>query len=228
MQYLLLLFVLALTLQACRCIRREKRLYRRTAWAMGLLVAVSMLVQELLLLHSGLLTWATGLPLHLCSLLGTLTLPMLLTSHPFLRSAALLLGMPGALLALIFPAIQPTSWPRLTALAFHTLHTGLFCAPLLPLAAGWRPRPTDALLAGLFLLLAGTAAMLVNPLTGGNYLFLAGPIAGTPLARLAQWGVWPYRVLLALLASLLLTAEALLLTVIPSEKPLRRSAKRET
>ena len=54
----------------------------------------------------------------------------------------------------------------------------------------------------------GGLAMLITPLTGGNYLFLARPVGGTPLALLAQWGIGPYRLLLALLAALVLAAEA--------------------
>lgn len=208
MQYIILLALLLRTGRACRRIRRDRGLYRRHAWTLGLIIASSMAVQEGVLLLSGMLDFATGLPLHLCSLLGVLTLPMLLGRSRILRSAALLVGVPGAALALIFPAVLTTPWPRLTAFAFHTLHAGLLCAPWLPIAGGWQPRPSDAGRAGLFLLTAAAAAMLVNPLTGGNYLFLAYPIAGTPLAWLGQWGLWPYRGLLAALAGSVLAAEA--------------------
>lgn len=216
MQYLILALMALWTRHACRCIRREPRLYRRHAWTLGLVIAAAMAVQEAILLLSGMLDWATGLPLHLCSLLGVLTLPMLLVEgrlpgkSRFLRSAALFVGIPGAALALLFPAVLATPWPHVTALAFHTLHAGLVCAPWLAIAGGWRPRPQDAWLAGLFLLMAGAAAMAVNPLTGGNYLFLAYPIAGTPLAWLGRWGIWPYRGILALLAGIVLACGALI------------------
>lgn len=193
---------------ACRRIRRDPRRYPFFAWVHGLLVLLSMLVQEGVLLFSGLLDWSNGLPLHLCSMMGLLTLPMLLARRRTLCSAALFLGMPGGVLALLFPAMLVTPWPTLTAAAFHTLHAGLVCAPWLPIARGWRPVPADALRAGLMLLTLGGLAMLLNPLTGGNYLFLARPVGGTPLALLAQWGIGPYRLLLAQLATLVLAAEA--------------------
>ncbi len=208
MQYLILAVLLIWTRRACLRIRRDKGLYCRHAWTLGLIIASSMAVQEGVLLLCGMLDFATGLPLHLCSLLGMLTLPMLLGRSRILRSAALMIGVPGAEMALIFPAVLTTPWPRLTAFAFHTLHAGLLCAPWLPIAGGWRPRPSDAGRAGIFLLMAAALAMLVNPLTGGNYLFLAYPIAGTPLAWLGQWGLWPYRGLLAALAGIVLAAEA--------------------
>ena len=192
-------------------IRTAERVYRRAAWGIGALIYGAMAVQEAVLLASGLLSWQTGLPLHLCSMMGLLTLPALLTRRAMLLNTAFFAGMPGAALALLFPAVLNTPWPRLTALAFHALHAGLLCTPLLPLARGWRPRSQGAAQAWLALLLAAGAAMLVNALTGGNYLFLAAPVPGTPLAWLAQWGILRYRLLLALLASTMLTAEAALL-----------------
>ena len=211
------LFILAgmlwWTCRACGRIRREPQRYARYAWFLSLTIYAAMLVQEGVLLRAGLLTWANGLPLHLCSLLGLLTPLTLLTRSRMLRSAAFFLGIPGAALALIFPAVLHTPWPRLTAAAFHTLHAGLFCAPWLARARGWRPVPADALRAGVFLVMAAALAMVVNPLTGGNYLFLAAPVPGTPLAWLGQWGIWPYRGLLAACAAFLLLLEAGLLCV---------------
>lgn len=214
MQYVILALLLCWTRRACRRIRRDPVRYRRYALALGGLIWLAMLIQEGVLLLCGLLDWASGLPLHLCSLLGVLTLPMLLGRSRLLRSAALFVGIPGAALAVIFPAVLQTPWPRVTAIAFHTLHAGLICAPWLPIAEDWRPLPADAARAGLFLLMAAGTAMLVNPLTGGNYLFLAHPIAGTPLAWLGQWGILPYRGWLALLAAALLGVEAGLIFVI--------------
>ena len=211
MQYMILCLMLLWTGLACRRIRKNPALYRPYAWGMGWLIGAAMLVQEGVLLFSGMLHWANGLPLHLCSLLGVVTLPMLLTRSRSLCSAALFIGVPGAFMALIFPAVLRTPWPGVTALAFHTLHASLVCAPWLVIAGGWQPVPTDAVRAGVFLLIAGLLAMLVNPLTGGNYLFMAYPIAGTPLAWLGQWGIWPYRILLGLLAGMVLAAEALIL-----------------
>lgn len=222
MQYVILVALLGWTAHACRCIRHDPRTYRRFARPLGLLIAGAMLLQEGVLLLSGMLTWATGLPLHLCSLMGVLTLPMLLTRQRTLCSAALFLGVPGAALALLFPAVLSTPWPLLTAAAFHTLHAGLVCAPLLPIAVGWRPVPADTLRAGSVLAAAGLLALLVNPLCGGNYLFLASPVAGTPLSWLGQWGLLPYRLLLSTLCVVVLAAEASIVALAcKGERPAR-------
>ncbi|MBR3763470.1 MAG: TIGR02206 family membrane protein [Clostridia bacterium] len=214
----LLLFLLLLPLccriRACRLggrFTRARQLYRLGAWLLGGMVLAAMAAQETILLLAGQLTWATALPLHLCSLMGLCTLPALLTRRETLLHALLLLGAPGAALALLFPAIMDTPWPRVTRLFFIIMHAGIFLAPLLPLSLGWRPRCRGACQAGVFLLTAGAVALPVNRLTGGNYLFLSGPVAGTPLILLHQWGWGSYLLLLAALAALLLTTEAVLM-----------------
>lgn len=217
---LMLLPLLLLTLHACRRIRfwqrmgmplAARRRYRIASAGLGGLILTAMAMQELLLLKAGLLTWQTGLPLHLCSLMGLLTLPMLWTRQPLLLNVSFFAGIPGAALALVFPAVVDTPWPRITALAFDALHAGLVCAPLLPMAMGWRPEPGGAHGAWWTLLLAACVVSFVNGVTGANYLFLAGPVDGTPLVFLARWGSRVYRLLLMMLTTLVLTAEAALL-----------------
>lgn len=185
-----------------------KRRYRCYAWLLGGTAALAMAVQETVLLAAGQLTWATGLPLHLCSLMGVLTLPALLTQNSWLLHTALYAGVPGSLLALVFPAVLETPWPLVTTLAFHVLHACTAAVPLLPLGMGWRPRPVGAAQAGAVLTMAACAAILVNRLTGGNYLFLSGAVAGTPLVWLAKWGMGWYRALLAGAAAAVLASEA--------------------
>lgn len=204
--------VLLLLLPLLQSIRRTRSLllYRLTAVILGGGIWLAMAAQEVILARAGQLTWATALPLHLCSLMGLMALPALLTRRGGLLHALFYVGAPGAMLALLFPAIADTPWPGWTAFFFHTMHAALVCAPLLPLLMGWKPRPEGALQAWLFLLAAGGVAMAVNTITGGNYLFLAGPAAGTPLVLLNQWGGTVYRLLLALLAAAVLAVEGML------------------
>ena len=187
---------------------RAMRLYRRGAWALGLAVYGAMAAQEGVLLASGMLNWRTGLPLHLCSMMGVLSLPMLVSGRRFLWHLSVYLGLPGAALALLFPAVLPTPWPRLTELSFYALHAGLTLAPLLPLCLGRRPSPVGALTSGGFLLVIGLVVIALNDRLGSNYLFVSWAVPGTPLDRLARWGLTGYRLSLAGLASLALAAEA--------------------
>jgi len=219
MQFALLIVLLAalgaglkriVFLRRCGFFPAAQRLYGRLAWCVGLTAWSAMAVQEAVLFFSRQLTWGNALPLHLCSLTGVLTLPMLLSRRPLLRHVSLYLGLPGALLAIAFPAVLPTPWPRLTETAFHLLHCMVALAPLLPLSLGLYPKPSGAAWAGLFLMVHGLCALGVNALTGGNYLFLSLPAAGTPLAALAASGLAAYRLLLALLAFAVLALEALI------------------
>lgn len=195
-------------LRRCGCLAPARRLYRRTAWCLGLTAYAAMAAQELILLSDGLLRLSNALPLHLCSLMGLLTLPMLLTQSRLLWHWTLYLGMPGAALALLFPAILETSMPEATALAFHLLHCTVFLAPMLPLGLGMRPRPAGAAWSAALLAGLSCAAMGANALTGGNYLFLEAPVAA-PLARMARHGPAAYRLALAGCALLVLGMEAL-------------------
>ena len=205
-------------LRAGGSLREAGRLYRRAAWVLGLTVYGAMTVQEGVLLASGMLTWQTGLPLHLCSMMGVISLPMLLTGWPFLWHLSLYLGLPGAALALLFPAVLATPWPRATELSFFVMHAGLVLAPILPLGLGRRPSPRGAASAGIFLLAMGAVVISVNDRLGSNYLFVNGAIPGTPLIWLDRWGMAGYRALLAALLVMLLAAEAATIQMILRRK----------
>ena len=185
------------------------RLYRRGAWMLGLAVYGAMAVQEGVLLASGMLNWQTGLPLHLCSMMGVLSLPMLVSGRRFLWHLSVYLGLPGAAMAMLFPAVLPTPWPRITELSFFALHAGLILTPLLPLCLGRRPSPVGAATSGGFLLAVGLAVIVLNDRLGSNYLFVSRAIPGTPLDLLARWGLTGYRLALAGLVALILTAEGM-------------------
>ena len=188
--------------------RLMRRLYHRTAWCIGGGLWLCMAVQETLLLLDGKLTLQSGLPLHLCSALGMMTLPMLCTGNRFLWHAALYLGMPGAVLALLFPAVAASPWQEWMNLAFFGMHCLLALAPLLPLSLGRRPEPSGALHALAFILLLGAVDLSVNAALNSNYLFLSLPARGTPLALLSGGGLWAYRAALLGLCAVALTAEA--------------------
>ena len=187
--------------------KQALRVYRCAAWALGGVVYAAMAVQEGVLLASGMLTWQTGLPLHLCSMMGVLTLPMLVSRNRFLWHLSIYLGLPGATLALFFPAVLATPWPIVTQGSFFALHVGLMLAPLLPLSLGWKPSPWGAAAAGVFLLAVGMGVMALNDRLGSNYLFVSWAVPQTPLMELARWGTGAYRALLAVLCALLLALE---------------------
>lgn len=223
MQYALLLVLGAATgiamrrivlLRRCGFLQSARRLYLGAGLLLGGSAYAAMALQEIILLMSRQLTWRNALPLHLCSLMGLLTLPMLLSRRRLLWHLSLYLGLPGALMALLFPAVLETPWPRLTELAFHTMHCCVFLAPLLPLSLGARPASRGAVWALLFLGLHACVALGVNAITGGNYLFLNG----SPIPWMNRWGLTAWRMMLAMAAIAVLAAEAFIIFLLQQKR----------
>ena len=166
-------------------------------------LAVSMGCQLYLLWLDDLLSLQTGLPLHLCSMMAVLCIPLCFGCFQAGYSLLLLLGMPGALLALCFPAVVDSSHPLLMRMAFLRLHV-LIVAVAVFLWSQKKPLPEDPrrafLLGNGFLLLVAC----INNLIGSNYLFLKAAPTGTPLAFLIRPGYGVYVASLELLCMLLM------------------------
>jgi len=145
----------------------------------------------------------TGLPLHLCGMIAVLCIPLCWFFWTTGYHLLLLLGVPGAFLALCFPAVVQSTRPTLMLIAFLRLHilivaVAYFC---------WvqkKPPPADArrafLLGNGFLLFTAC----INSVLGSNYLFLRAAPAGTPLAFLIRPGYGAYIASLELLSMLLM------------------------
>lgn len=166
-------------------------------------LAVSMGCQLYLLWLDDLLSLQTGLPLHLCSMMAVLCILLCFGWFQAGYSLLLLLGVPGALLALCFPAVVDSSHPLLMRMAFLRLHV-LIVAVAVFLWEQKKPLPEDPrrafLLGNGFLLLVAC----INNLIGSNYLFLRAAPTGTPLAFLIRPGYGVYVASLELLCMLLM------------------------
>lgn len=168
---------------------RKGRVPRRAARLLTLsLLAACMATTITLTILDGKDLLRTLLPLHLCSLSAFMTLYLLATGSTACFHFCWYLGMPGAALALIFPAVEPSSWPNLMGTAFMLTHALVAFAPLLLRAQGRVPEPGSA---GR-VLLAGNAffalVFLADKLLNANYMFLLHPPAGTPLVWMASLG----------------------------------------
>lgn len=179
-------------------------LYSQSRWLRPLLVfgLVSAMGTQLLLLKAdGLFTWENALPLHLCSLFGVLSVPLLWRSCSLYEEAVCFLGAPAAFLTLFFPAVIRCSHPTLMQTAFYQLHVLLSLIPLFFYRTG-KPLPTDprrTLVMGSGYLLF---ICLFNRLSGTNYLFLRAAPAGTPLEWLFRHGPTLYLCALVMLCML--------------------------
>ncbi|MBQ8150751.1 MAG: TIGR02206 family membrane protein [Clostridia bacterium] len=176
---------------------------RLTALVLCCGLGLSMGCQLYLLYLDDQLSLQTGLPLHLCGLSALLCIALCIRFHQPVFEFLLLLGLPGALLALCFPAVAASSCPQLMKAAFLRLHV-LIAATAVFLLAQQKPPPEDPrrafLLGNGFVLMAA----LANQLTGSNYFFLRAAPAGTPLAFLIRPGYGVYLASLEILSMLLM------------------------
>lgn len=125
-------------------------------------------------LTTGQWTVQTMLPLHLCSAMVWLSIVMLIAMNYTIFEFAFLLGMAGALQALLTPDAGIYGFPHFRF--FHILlsHGTLVTAALyMTIVEGFRPTPKSILRVLLFSNLYGAVVFVINFLIGGNYLFIA-------------------------------------------------------
>ncbi|MBN1249329.1 MAG: TIGR02206 family membrane protein [Anaerolineae bacterium] len=151
--------------------------------------------------------WATGqwsiqetLPLHLCSVLVFLSAIMLITKSYAIYEFAYLLGIAGALQALLTPDAGRFGFPHFRFFQVMVSHGSIVAAAVYMTAVeGYRPTPASikrvVVRTNLYALFVG----LVNALIGSNYLFIARKPATASLLDVLP--AWPwYLPILELLA----------------------------
>ena len=161
---------------------------------MGALLAASVCVTEGLLIVQG--RWREAIPLHLCSVSAIAALIAAAGARGDTLNFLWYLGMPGAALALIFPAPAMSRCQGLFNAAYAATHLLIVFIPAAIIALGDRPKPRLA--ARMMALLQGIAllAFFANEALGTNFLFLSLPAAGTPLEALYAMGYPVYLLVL--------------------------------
>ena len=168
------------------------------------MIAVLLIADELfkltVLLLGGNLSWFY-LPFHLCSINIFLILWHAIRPNRHLGSFLYTVCIPGALVALLFPAWDVL--PITSAMHIHsfTAHILLALYPIVLTAAG-EIRPTLRQLPSCLGMLAVLAALVygINLLLGTNFMFLMYAEVGNPLAWFyAHWGshLWGFPVIAA-------------------------------
>ena len=159
--------------------------------AMGILLMLSMLVTTALLVVQG--RWQEAIPLHLCSVSALLAAVLSFKKSPdFLWY----LGMPGAVLALIFPAPASSVMQPLFTAGYVVTHALIAAIPLTAFAMGEEPRRGTAPTQLMALQPLALTAFFVNRAFGTDFLFLAAPPQNTPLTRVWELGYPAYILLL--------------------------------
>ena len=172
--------------------------------ALGLLLLASMAATVGLLLAEG--RWKEAVPLHLCSISSIVCVAAAFDHRQFFLDFLWYLGMPGAALALVFPAPALCRRQMLLDVSYTLTHALILVIPACLIAFGMRPGTGKT--ARMLLALLGIAALAgaANRLLGTNFLFLAAPAAGTPLEWIHALGRAPYLLTLFLLMALLCAA----------------------
>ena len=136
------------------------------------------------------------LPLHLCSLAVFMTFAHSRRGGENLGELLYCAGLPGALLALLFP-----NWGCYALWQFHSLlgflsHALLVAYPLMLVLSG-ELRPSLRRLPGCLghLCAIAGAVYVFNLLFDTNYMFLRRPSPGSPLAWFAGWWGEPWYLL---------------------------------
>ena len=169
-------------------------------WTIAGLLLADELFKFFVLLAGGYLSWFY-LPLHLCSINIFLISWHAVRPHRHLGCFLYAVCIPGALIALLFPAWNLL--PITSAMHIHsfTSHILLALYPIVLTAAG-EIRPTLRQLpvsVGILLILAGIV-YFINRLLGTNFMFLMYAEVGSPLAWFAyNWGshLWGFPVIAA-------------------------------
>lgn len=133
-----------------------------------------------------------AIPLHLCGLSALAAVAVALGARGFALDFLWYIGLPGALLALIFPAPAISRWQTALNLSYAATHALIVLIPLCAMARGARPGRDSAPTVLIALQFAGLAAFAVNRALGTDFMFLCAPPAGTPLEAVFEWGYLPY------------------------------------
>ena len=102
---------------------------RRILAAPGLAMLASIVLTEALLGAQG--RWAEALPLHLCSVASIMAVLVAWGARGFALDYLWYLGMPGATLALLFPAPAVSRWQGLFDASYYATHALIVVIPVL-------------------------------------------------------------------------------------------------
>lgn len=140
-------------------------------------------------LATGQWTIQTMLPLHLCSVFVWISAVMLFTNSYRIYEFTYLLGIAGALQAILTPDAGPYGFPHFRFFQVFVSHGSIVTsAVFMTVVAGYRPFPKSllrvAVIANGYMLFVGA----VNALIGSNYLFIARkPETASLLDVLPPW-----------------------------------------
>lgn len=182
---------------------------------LGVILLVSLCTTLGLLIGEG--RWREAIPLHLCSLSALAALILSVGPRAPLLDFLWYLGMPGALLALLFPAPAISRWQTLLNLSYFVTHALILLLPAWAIGMGEHPRAGRTLPMMATLQIIALAAGAANHLLGTDFLFLSAPPTGTPLEAVFARGQGIYLLFLeAMMLALCCLMDALCARLFPA------------
>lgn len=157
-----------------------------------------------------------AIPLHLCSVSAFAALALTLGAGDGALDFLWYLGMPGALLALLFPAPAVSAHQALMTAAYVLTHALILAIPAYALFNGRRIRRGKSLYMFALVHALACIAYPVNVCLSTDFLFLMAPPAGTPLEAIFRQGALWYALSLEALCALLLLVTG---TILPRMCP---------
>lgn len=224
--------VLAILIMLVVCLYIFKEQLKSSNWRKPELgIAVFLLLLETMyhvwMIVNGNWQLSHAIPLELCSISLFLAIILLITEKKLVYEILLFTGLLGASQALFTPYLH-FDFPHFRFFHFFMTHLLIFCIPLyFTWVKGYRPSIYSVGKTMLFLNILMPFVMIINRLTGGNYLYLSHKPESASLLDLLGPYPW-YIVTLELLAFSLSIVIWFLLRKredrLPMEKPFRRRA----
>jgi hypothetical integral membrane protein (TIGR02206 family) len=166
----------------------------RVRWLMALILWVNEINWHLWNYETGRWTIQTMLPLHLCSMLVWVGAFMLVTKNYRIYEFAYLLGISGALQALLTPDLGIYGFPHFRYFQTFISHGLIVTAAIyMTVVEGLRPTWKSLLRAALWMNIYMVIVYFINSAIGSNYLMINGK-PGTP-SILDLMPAWPVYIL---------------------------------
>lgn len=162
---------------------------KRLRWLLAFLLVVNETTWQLWNLAIGEWTVQTMLPLHLCSALVWLCAYMLITKNKTIYEFAYLIGIAGALQAMLTPDLGQYAFPHYRYFQVFLSHGCIIISALyMTIVEGYRPTWQSVKRVAIYGNIYLVAVFVLNLLIGSNYLFIAHkPETASLLDMLPPW-----------------------------------------
>lgn len=202
-QHLIAIFTIILvgTLIILTQRRASPQQHLRVRWVMAILLVANETMWHIWNISIGEWSIQTMLPLHLCSVLVWLCAYMLVTKNRTIYEFAYLIGIAGALQAVLTPDLGQYAFPHFRYFQVFLSHGLIIISALyMTLVEGYRPTWHSVKRVAIYGNIYFVFVFVLNFIIGSNYLFIAHkPETASLLDVLPPWPY--YLVIIELLAA---------------------------